>query len=176
MKPVLLLLLLFAATPAVAQSGEARCISTPNHLVAAADNDDVGESFAVYHKANPTEVIPCRFDRDAADLVFEGEYAMEALTGDTLILSEGTSAVRTLIVFDLTKGKRLLTSEAEYGGFIGPGITYWERREPATAENCTRFEEYAGYGGSGVISHEMTFSLATRRSTPTGETRCDYLE
>lgn len=168
----LLLLLLFAA-PAFAQSGDARCISTPGNLVAAADNVDVGQSFAIYHKASPTQVIPCRFDREAADFVLEGDYAMEALTGDTLIVSEGTSVVRTLIVFDLTKGKRLLTSEAEYGGFDAPGIIYWERREAATAQNCPEFEDY---GHTGVISHEMTFSLATRKSTATGQTRCTYLE
>lgn len=168
-----LLLLSLLATPAAAQSGPARCISTPNHLVAAADNDDVGESFAIYHKANPTEIIACRFDRDAADLIFEGDYAMEALAGDTLIVSEGTSVVRTLIVFDLIKGKRLLTSGAEYGGFTGPGITYWERREAANAQNCAEYEEY---GQTGVISHEMVFSLTTRKATATGATRCTYLE
>jgi hypothetical protein len=162
-------LLLFL--PAAAQ--EASCISTPGHLVAAAPNADVGDSFAIYHKANPTQVIPCRFDRAAADLILEGDYAMEALTGDTLIVSEGTSVVRTLIVFDLTKGKRLLTAEAEYGGFYGPGIIYWERREAATAENCPEYEDY---GHTGVISHEMTFSLTTRKSTATGQTRCTYLE
>jgi hypothetical protein len=170
------LLALFFVGPVAAQSGDARCLSTPGHLVAAAENDDVGESFAIYHKASETEVIPCRFDRDSADLVFEGTYALEALTGDTLILSEGTSTVRTLLVFDLIKGKRLLSSEAEYGGFTGPGIAYWERREPATADNCAQFAEFTGYGGSGVIAHELVFSLATRQSTETGQTRCTYLE
>jgi hypothetical protein len=168
-----IVLLLLLAAPAAAQSRDAHCISTPGHLVAAAPNADVGDSFAIYHKANPSQVIPCRFDRAAADLILEGDYAMEALMGDTLIVSEGTSVVRTLIVFDLTKGKRLLTAEAEYGGFYGPGIIYWERREAATAENCPEYEDY---GHTGVISHEMTFSLTTRKSTATGQTRCTYLE
>ena len=138
----LVLVFLALCAPATAQSAVASCISTPGHLVASLANDDAGESFAIYHKANPTQVIPCRFDRDAADILIEGTYAMEALSGDILVLSEGTSAVRTLHVFDLIKGKRLLSSEAEYGGFTGLGIAYWERREPATLENCPQFEEY----------------------------------
>ena len=80
--PLLASILVLLSTPAWAQ--EASCISTPTQLVASMPNDDVGDSFAIYHKSNPTQVIPCRFDRDAADLVIEGWYALEALMGDYL--------------------------------------------------------------------------------------------
>lgn len=177
MKKTLLLPLLLVLMPTSgAQSAEPRCISTPGHLVAAADNADVGESYAVYHKANETQPLPCIFDRAAADVVIEGYYDLEALTGDYLVVSEGTSQVRTLLIFGLRKGKQLLSAEAEYDGLVDGGLAYWERQEIATPKNCPQFEEYRGYGGSGVIAHEMIFSFDSRQPTPTGETRCDYLE
>jgi hypothetical protein len=172
----LLLLLLLTVTPATVQSAEPRCLSTSGHLVVAADNPDVGESYAIYHKAEETQALPCIFDPATADLIIEGYYDLESLAGDYLVVSEGTSQVRTLLVFDLRKGKQLLSADAEYDGFVDGGVAYWERREMATPENCPQFEEYSGYGGSGVIAHETIFSFDSRQSTSTGETRCDYLE
>lgn len=169
--------LIIASLPASAQPQPVvRCIATPGHLVAARDNADVGESYAIYHKAHDTEALPCRFDPEGADIVLEGYFALEALLGDYLVVSDGTSPVRTLLVYELNKGKALVVSEAEYESLLPTGVTYWERRELATPDNCPQYDEYASYGGSGVIVHQLTYSFATRQETASGQTRCDYLQ
>ena len=169
-------LLAFCALTGAATAQDATCVSTPDHLIAIAPDPEVGDNFAIYHKDSPDQEPACVFDREKADIVLTGWYALEGVEDNYLVASEGSSAVRTLLHFELNKGKVLLSADAELGELTPAGLSYWERREDATPENCPQYEEYRGYGGSGVISHKLTYDFATKEIAASGETRCDYLE
>jgi hypothetical protein len=174
---VLTALLIALAFTGTAYAETVRCVSTSDHRISVSNNqerglDELGDSIAI-SPAGSSGNSTCIFDPATADFVLEGAYVFVAAVDEFLVLMEASANDR-LMIYDLTNGDLLLEAEAHSHMLSSSEIVYWDLREDGTSDNCDRYVEYIGYGGSAVIAHEVRYSFAERIAADTGRSRCDY--
>jgi len=163
-------LIALAAGPAAAQE-IADCHTSDSHAVADLPNEDLGSRFLVSAAAKG-----CVGAADEAGLVVgDGEEPLwfAELRGNKLFLTRSTGPHGDLVVYDLTSDVRLLDVPADEFDIQDDSVVYWERTEPATAQNCAQIAEYKADGFGAVISVEKRLVFAGRGPAATGRTRCD---
>lgn len=161
------------ALPAFAQ--DALCFQNDTALVIAEErNEDVGMNILARQPAKGK--IKCEYEERDGDWVIgkvDDPLWYEGLLGKYLVLTRSTGPDGNLVIYDLeTQGLFLdepvdddiVLSETE--------VTFWQRFEDGTAENCPEFEEYASNGLGAVIAKEQVFDTMTGTLTGTGEERC----
>jgi hypothetical protein len=98
---------------------------------------------------------------------------LSGLAGDHLILSRSTGPRSDVVVHRLSDRTVVLDVRSYEPDFDSWGVTFWEQKEPATAENCPDFDYFTADGLSGVIAHEARYEFATGARLVSGVTRCE---
>jgi hypothetical protein len=98
---------------------------------------------------------------------------LSGLAGDHLILSRSTGPRSDIVVHRLTDKTVVLDVRAYEPDFDSWGITFWEQKEAATAENCPDFDYFTADGLNGIIAHESRYEFATGTIAVSGVTRCE---
>ena len=183
-----------AAAPTVDWS----CHANGAFLVVAADKEDeVGQRIIVRRAAAAPKPV-CSLDAHKDDMVLgdpaPGSDDMDAfyyiaLEGHALLLDNGSGPGRTLTIFDLKSGKRVL--DAPYSlqddncqptnGCYSPdefaltdrGVTFWRATTTAaTAKNCTKIKSMQKDGFTPTIEEKSSYDFATGKLTGLKTTRC----
>ncbi|MCU0830982.1 MAG: hypothetical protein MUC58_05620 [Rhizobiaceae bacterium] len=98
---------------------------------------------------------------------------LTGLAADHLILSRSTGPKIDLVVFRLTDQAKVLDVPAYEPDFDSWGITFWQQKEVATAENCVDYGYFTADGLNGVIAHESRYDFASSTVLTSGQTRCE---
>lgn len=166
---------LLCVTLTAASQAEPQCHSNDRYQVVALPYaDDAGNRFAVTH-LDGSAPTACVFDESKADLVIgrQGDPLWFAeLADSSLILSRSTGPEGDLVVYDLASGKPILDVPADDYELKGSAISFWQRTDRATADNCPGFAENAANGFGSVTSVLKVLDLGTKTVTATGESKC----
>lgn len=161
------------ATPAFAQ--EALCVQNETALVIAQEHiEDVGMN--ILARAPAKGKIKCEYEEREGDWIIgqvDDPLWYEGLLGKYLVLTRSTGPDGNLVIYDL-ETQSLMLDEWVDDDFVltETEVTFWQRFEDGTAENCPELEEYTANGLGAVIAKEQVFDIATGTQTGTGEERC----
>jgi hypothetical protein len=98
---------------------------------------------------------------------------LTGLAGDHMIVSRSTGPKSDLVVFRLTDQAKVLDVPSYEPDFDSWGITFWQQKEAATAENCIDYAYFTADGLNGIIAHESRYDFATGQVLVSGMTRCE---
>lgn len=162
------------AVPAMAH--EAECYSDARYFVIAHENPDyAGTQFIIRAKKTPEQKFVCNFEETKSGYLLNEQgdpLWYEGLSGQYLVTTRSTGPQGDLVIFDLDTRAAVLDKPAEDVAVDDAGVTYWERREPGTADNCPSFaENEANYLGSAIV-YEARFDFATAKVSESGQSRC----
>jgi hypothetical protein len=174
-RPALVISTLIPALPTLAQ--EAQCFQNEHYLVIAQQRiDAVGSDFIIRPPAQGK--IACTFEtRDGDIRIGEADDPLHfaGQAGPYLVLSRSTGPDGDLVIYDLDAGgfEPVVDVPADDEVTIDDQqVTYWERTDQGTADNCPDFAEHQSYGFGSVISEQRTFDVATGTISASGEWHC----
>jgi hypothetical protein len=172
-----------AALLAISSPGHAeeapKCHVSATHVVVERESkqDFGGMSFLVKPKAAPDAQVPCVYEASNGSFeidVSEDAYYFLGLQGRFLVLDAGTGPVRSLVVHDLDKRRKIFdaTTSGEGTKVTDQGVTFWMQTAQGTAKNCKQFKEYAEQALGAAIETLATFNFASLKSRKSDQTRC----
>lgn len=149
------------------------------HVAVQPFKEDPGALFAVTGLTGKIAPKTCKFDPQSADFVIgKGGDALwySNLAGKYLILQRSTGPQGDLVIIDLTTRKTVLDAPSDDFAVDGDMLTFWQRGEEATAENCSTFKKNTKNGFGSVISRQKHFSIVSGEVTATASSRCDTVQ
>lgn len=165
-----------AEAPEGAPAGAACDMSDEWRVVGVENKDAPGMVIHVNKRDAATKKPDCEETNEPAEFTIgtpQDTLWLTGITGEHLILSRSTGPKSNLVVHRLSDKTVVIDVPAYEPDFDSWGITYWEQKEAATAENCIDFDYFAADGLSGVIAHESRYDFATKQTLVSGKTRCE---
>jgi hypothetical protein len=98
---------------------------------------------------------------------------LTGLAGDHLVLSRSTGPKVDLVIYRLTDQAKVVDVPSYEPDFDSWGVTFWEQKDVATAENCIDYGYFTADGLNGVVAHESRYDFATASVLVSGQTRCE---
>lgn len=114
-------------------------------------------------------------------------YSTIALVGNLLILDEGTSPDRTLVILEVPAGRKLLDvgysvqegcspssgCQSDEFRFDDKELTFWRQlKEKPTPKNCQGYAGFMKTTGAAALEERSVFRFATRKVEGSGTKRC----
>jgi hypothetical protein len=170
------------AFPAFAQEEDASdpiCQVSPNWRVLATELSDTPGMTMDVNKRDASGKPDCKTKDLKPDFTIGGpDQALwfTFLAPDYLIMSRSTGPVSNVVVEKLDDKSIALDVTSNDTQTDSWGVTYWEQKEPATAENCDDFASWTSEGFKVVMTHEMRFDFATKTSLSSGKVMCEVQE
>jgi hypothetical protein len=98
---------------------------------------------------------------------------MTSLSSDYLVMAQSTGPVGNVVIENLTDKSIAVNVTSNDSQADSWGVTYWEQKEAATADNCPEFADFTAQGFAAVIAHEMRYDFATKTILTSGKTSCE---
>lgn len=114
-------------------------------------------------------------------------YSTIALVGSLLLLDEGTSPDRNLVIVEVPAGRKILDigysvqegcspssgCQSEEFRFDDKELTFWRQlKDKPTPKNCQGYAGFMKTTGSAALEERSVFSFATRKVEASGTKRC----
>lgn len=170
-------LLLLGCPMATAAPQPPKCLASPQFQVVYREKAvDVGSDILVQRlDGKPRK---CAFDRKDGDYRVGGpddaNYVL-GLSGNVLVLDQGTGPDRTLALYDLDARKVVLSQDydSEQPVKIEPGkISFRAVTGPANASNCSEFRSFAANGLEAALTQAAEVTLPGAKLALSGKVGC----
>ena len=114
-------------------------------------------------------------------------YAVVGLVKNLLILDEGTGPDRTVVIYEVPAGRKLLDvgysvqegcspssgCQSEEFRFDDKELTFWRQlKDKPTPKNCRGYAGFMKTTGAAALEERSVFSFATRKVEGSGTKRC----
>lgn len=124
---------------------------------------------------------------DPSDAKGWSAYSTIALVGGLLILDEGTSPDRNLVIVEVPAGRKILDvgysvqegcspssgCQSEEFRFDDTELTFWRQiKDKPTPKNCPGYASFMKTTGSAALEERSVFTFATRKLAGSGTKRC----
>jgi hypothetical protein len=158
--------------------GSLGCHVSATYVIVEGEREDGwGKNFLVKPKADPNAQVPCTYEARQGDFevdVSEGAYYFLGLQGRFLVLDGGTGPVRSLVVYDIEKRRKIFeeTTTGEDTEIGDQGVTFWMQTAEGTAKNCKQFKEFKKMLLRSAIETRSTFDFASLELRKTDQSRC----
>ena len=169
--------LLAISSPSRAESSPTCRVSDAYVIVEREREDFGGMDFLVKPKAARDAQLPCTYEAVQGSFeidVSEDAYYFLGLQGRFLVLDGGTGPVRSLVVYDLEKRRKIFeeTTSGEDTRISDQGVTFWMQTAEGTAKNCKRFKEFAKMLLGSAIETRSTFDFGSQELRKSGQSHC----
>ena len=171
-------LLGLSVLPAMA---EATCDQNEHYLVIGQQRvEELGTDFIIRRPTEPK--INCVYEITEGDRVLNNSddwlYYI-GVANQYLVLARYSGPDGDVVIYDLDGDLSAPAIDVRADDEIavdGDMVTYWERTEPGTAENCPEFARYSSYDLGAVIAEEMVFDTVTGQAKATGQKHCSQTQ
>lgn len=178
-RTALLSALAFAAvvTPALAQDAQPQCYQSGAFFVIGQDRTEtVGTDFIIKTLPKGSKTPACVFEATKADIQLNDQdepFWYEAIAGTYLVLTRSTGPDGQIVIFDMSNGDKVIDTPSDDDITVADDtITYWERIDEGTAENCPDFADNTANGLGSQIAAETNFDVSSGKTSVTGQQRC----
>jgi hypothetical protein len=150
-------------------------LSTNWRVVGNEIGDDPGMIINV-NKRDATGQPDCKTKDVTPDFIVGGPDQalwLTSLTSDYLVMTQSTGPIGKIVIQNLTDKTNVVDVVSNDSQADSWGVTYWEQKETAAAENCPQFAEFKAQGFTAVIAHEKRYDFASRTILASGKTSCE---
>ncbi|MEP9379386.1 hypothetical protein ABLE91_21910 [Aquabacter sp. CN5-332] len=172
---VILSLLLLASA---AEAAPPKCLQSTRFQVVHMPRTGSPGSHIVVQPLRPGQNRPCMFRRWVGDFSVGGPedtFYVLGLSGDVLVLDEGTGPARMLAFYNLATRRTSFTRsyDDEVPVKVEAGkVTFWAVTGPGEPATCRQFKDYAAKGLGAALAQQAVITLPDGQEELSGPVRC----
>lgn len=175
-RPIMILSLLLLAS--AAEAAPPACLQSARFQVVHTPRTGTAGSHILVQPLRPGQHRPCLFRRWVGDFSVGGPddtFYVRGLSGDVLVLDQGTGPTRMLAFYNLATRRTTFARsyDDEMPVKVEAGkVTFWAVTAPGEPATCRQFKEYAANGLGAALVQEAVITLPDGQEELSGPLRC----